>query len=100
MVAAQIYHGTRPIGHPVLSAPCSKTEQDHLWPGRIIFDHWFEMDDVPISSLARESRLMLVIYGRTIETPEGNDNQNEPKYKQEEIGWTAIQFFDYEGYFS
>jgi phosphatidylinositol-4-phosphate 3-kinase len=40
MVAAQIYHGTRPVGHPALSTPCVKTEMDHLWPARIIFNNW------------------------------------------------------------
>lgn len=55
------------------------------------------MDDVPISSLARESRLVLVIYGRTLETPESNDNAAPPVYKQEELGWAAVQFFNYQG---
>jgi phosphatidylinositol-4-phosphate 3-kinase len=96
MVAAQIYHGTRPVGHPALSTPCVKTEMDHLWPARIIFNNWFPME-VPINSLARESRLMLVIYGRTLDSSEGNDGQSDPKYKQEEIGWAAVQFFNYEG---
>lgn len=41
IIAAQIYHGTRPIGHPVLSQPCIKTEQDSLWPARIIIDQRF-----------------------------------------------------------
>ncbi|XP_044261895.1 phosphatidylinositol 4-phosphate 3-kinase C2 domain-containing subunit alpha [Tribolium madens] len=95
MVAAQIYHGTRPMGHPVLSQPCVKTEGDHRWPARIIIDHWFDMMDVPISALARESRLKLVIYGRTIEP--SDDAQNEPKYNQEEIGWASVQFFTYDG---
>ncbi|KAH0818247.1 hypothetical protein GEV33_004544 [Tenebrio molitor] len=134
MVAAQIYHGTRPVGHPALSTPCVKTEMDHLWPARIIFNNckwnvgfqaqeqlrtvllteWkaaiicglsnsrshktctFPME-VPINSLARESRLMLVIYGRTLDSSEGSDGQSDPKYKQEEIGWAAVQFFNYEG---
>lgn len=58
----------------------------------------FTMNDVPISSLARESRLVLVIYGRTLETPEGGDSSNAPQYRQEEIGWAAVQFFAYERY--
>jgi hypothetical protein len=40
---------------------------------------------------------MLVIYGRTLDSSEGNDGQSDPKYKQEEIGWAAVQFFNYEG---
>ncbi|XP_064214165.1 phosphatidylinositol 4-phosphate 3-kinase C2 domain-containing subunit alpha isoform X1 [Tribolium castaneum] len=95
MVAAQIYHGTRPMGHPVLSQPCVKTESDHKWPARIIIDHWFDMIDIHISALARESRLKLVIYGRTMEP--SDDAQNEPKYTQEEIGWASVQFFTYDG---
>lgn len=37
LVAAQIYHGTRPVGQPVLSQPCEITE---YWYPRISFNHW------------------------------------------------------------
>lgn len=55
------------------------------------------MEGVMVSSLARESRLVLVLYGRTLQAPEGNDNSNTQQYTQEELGWGAVQFFDYEG---
>lgn len=51
-----------------------------------------------VCSLARESRLVLVIYGRTLEAPDKDDKDAPPKYTQTEIGWTAVQFFNYEGY--
>lgn len=55
------------------------------------------MEGVAVNSLARESRLVLVVYGRTLQAPESADNGNTPQYTQEELGWGAIQFFDYEG---
>lgn len=55
------------------------------------------MEGVLISSLARESRLVIVLYGRTLQQPDNNDSSNTPQYKQEELGWAAMQFFNYEG---
>lgn len=58
-----------------------------------------EFQDMPISGLARESRLVLQIFGRSQENQENEDskNSNTPLFKEEELGWSAIQFFDYEG---
>lgn len=56
------------------------------------------MEGVIVSSLAREARLVLVVYGRTLQQQDNNDNANPPQYKQEELGWAAVQFFNYEGY--
>ncbi|KAK9879212.1 hypothetical protein WA026_004058 [Henosepilachna vigintioctopunctata] len=95
LVAAQVYHGTKPMKKCILSIPCVKIE-DPSWPTRINFDQWITFDDVPISSLARESRLVIVIYGR-IEEPAENNDPNQLKYKQEEIGWASVQLFDYDG---
>lgn len=55
------------------------------------------MEGVLVNSLARESRLVLVLYGRTLQTSDNNDSSNSPQYTQEELGWGALQFFDYEG---
>ncbi|XP_076252250.1 phosphatidylinositol-4-phosphate 3-kinase catalytic subunit Pi3K68D isoform X2 [Rhynchophorus ferrugineus] len=98
-VSGQIYHGTRKIGRPMFTQACMKSDRDQMWPSRIIFDTWLEFQDMPISGLARESRLVLQIFGRTQEHQENEDskNSNAPLFKQEELGWAAIQFFDYEG---
>ncbi|XP_050296018.1 phosphatidylinositol 4-phosphate 3-kinase C2 domain-containing subunit alpha [Anthonomus grandis grandis] len=98
-IAGQIYHGTRKICKPIFTQACSKTERDTMWPSRIVFDSWLEFEDVPISNLARESRIVLQIFGRTLDTSDSEEakNSNMPIYKDEEIGWAAIQFFDYEG---
>lgn len=58
-----------------------------------------EFEDVPINSLARESRLVLQLFGKILATADSDEskNSNEPVYKEDEIGWTAIQFFNYEG---
>lgn len=86
----------RPIGQPRSTHIVEKTENDK-WPQTIIFDHWFSHDDILISSLARESRLVVVIFGLNEETNENDDNSKNLTYKQEEIGWASIQFFNYEG---
>ncbi|XP_060523562.1 phosphatidylinositol 4-phosphate 3-kinase C2 domain-containing subunit alpha isoform X2 [Cylas formicarius] len=98
-VSGQVYHGTRKIGRPLLTQACPKIERDNLWPSRIVFDNWLEFEDVPISNLARESRLVLQLFGKTLDTSENEDSKNSsmPIYKEEEIGWTAIQFFNYGG---
>lgn len=68
-------------------------------PYSIYIFHRLEFADVPISNLARESRLVLHVFGRTLNTSETEEskNSNMPMYKEEELGWAAIQFFDYEG---
>ncbi|KAF5287684.1 hypothetical protein FQA39_LY15784 [Lamprigera yunnana] len=94
IIAAQVYHGTRPLGQPVLSQPCSITQSLY---SRILLNCWLEMEDVPISSLAREARLVLVLYGRTLQQQDSNDSSSSLQYKEEELGWAAVQFFNYEG---
>lgn len=44
--------------------------------------------------LPRESRLVLVVYGRTFNT-EGQDTS--ATVSQTELGWGSIQFFNVEG---
>ncbi|KRT80159.1 C2 domain containing protein [Oryctes borbonicus] len=94
IVNAQIYHGTRPVGKRVLTHPC--TPIPSLYP-RILMNTWLDLEDVPINSLARESRLVLTLSGRTLITQDGNDKDAPPQYKSEDIGWAAVQFFNYEG---
>ncbi|XP_071051233.1 phosphatidylinositol 4-phosphate 3-kinase C2 domain-containing subunit beta [Onthophagus taurus] len=94
VVVAQVFHGTRPIGKPVATQPCAYLAS--LYP-RILVNTWLDVEDVLVSSLARESRLVLILYGRTLQAPEGGDKEAEPQYKQEEIGWASIQFFNYDG---
>ncbi|XP_030748867.1 phosphatidylinositol 4-phosphate 3-kinase C2 domain-containing subunit alpha isoform X3 [Sitophilus oryzae] len=98
-ISGQIYHGTRKIGRPMFTQAYYKQDRDQLWPARIVFENWLDFEDIPINTLARESRLVLQIFGRTQENPENDDskNSNGPIFKEEEIGWAAVQFFDYEG---
>lgn len=58
------------------------------------------MDNVSYSSLARESRLVLVLNGFTIQPSDSGENSNEPRFIKEELGWAAFQFFNYEGIMS
>jgi phosphatidylinositol-4-phosphate 3-kinase len=52
---------------------------------------------MPLCMLPRESRLVVVLYGRTLLPPESNDSIEEPRIERVELGWTALQFFDCQG---
>lgn len=39
IVAAQIFHGTRPVGNPVLSEPMTAAGQSNFY-SRILFNSW------------------------------------------------------------
>lgn len=46
----------------------------------------------------REARLVLVLYGRTLQPDENHEsNSSQGAMEKEELGWGAIQFFDYDG---
>nr|CAH7729175.1 unnamed protein product [Callosobruchus chinensis] len=98
IIAAHIYHGTKKIGRSNKTQPSKKIERDKYWPARIVFDTWLDFEDVPINSLARECRLVLQVFGRSLTTIETDESKgsNDPIYKEEEIGWSAVQFFNYE----
>ncbi|XP_068627599.1 phosphatidylinositol 4-phosphate 3-kinase C2 domain-containing subunit alpha [Battus philenor] len=105
---AQIYYGTRPL-KTIHATHSSKIECGGFYP-RIIFDTWLNLEDIPINSLPRESRLVLTLYGRT-QRAEDNQHQNneniqqknedgeqngDVQYEQVELGWAAIQMFDFD----
>ncbi|KAM3968313.1 LOW QUALITY PROTEIN: phosphatidylinositol-4-phosphate 3-kinase catalytic subunit Pi3K68D [Aphomia sociella] len=105
---AQLYHGTRALHHALGSLP-AKLDSAGFYP-RIIFDTWLTVENVPINTLPREARLVLTLYGRTQRTDDGQNqssenNQSGPggetngdvQYDQVELGWAAIQMFDYDG---
>ncbi|XP_061378857.1 phosphatidylinositol 4-phosphate 3-kinase C2 domain-containing subunit alpha isoform X2 [Danaus plexippus] len=98
---AQIYYGTRPLKTLHVTQE-SKIECGGFYP-RIIFDTWLNLEDTTISSLPRESRLVLTLYGRTQKSEDtGTDQAGEAdvKYELHELGWAAIQLFDYDGVLS
>ncbi|XP_043267002.1 phosphatidylinositol 4-phosphate 3-kinase C2 domain-containing subunit beta isoform X2 [Venturia canescens] len=98
IVAAQIFHGTRPVGNPVLSDPMTVSSNFHP---RILFNTWLEFRGVSVCQVPREARLVLVIYGRTLQPSEHEANSSsEGSMQKEELGWGAIQFFDYDGVMS
>lgn len=45
----------------------------------------------------REARLVLVVYGRTQQPVDHESNSAQSSMEKEELGWGAIQFFDYDG---
>ncbi|XP_019865562.1 phosphatidylinositol 4-phosphate 3-kinase C2 domain-containing subunit beta isoform X2 [Aethina tumida] len=91
-IDVRICHGTRTIHKICYQNDYKyKIEQD-FWPGRIVVDSWFQFDEVKINSLARETRLVIVLHGRTLDESDSNDNGVE-KFQEEEIGWASVQFF-------
>ncbi|EZA50776.1 Phosphatidylinositol-4-phosphate 3-kinase C2 domain-containing subunit alpha [Ooceraea biroi] len=99
IVAAQIFHGTRPVGNAVISEPM--TVSTNFYP-RILFNSWLEFRGISICQVPREARLVLVLYGRTLQPTEheSNSSSSESAMQKEDLGWGAIQFFDYDGVMS
>lgn len=98
IVAAQIFHGTRPVGNPVLSEPMTLNTNFY---SRILFNTWLEFRGISVCQVPREARLVLVLYGRTLQPTDHEANSsNEGSMQKEELGWGAIQFFDYDGVIS
>ncbi|XP_049937857.1 phosphatidylinositol 4-phosphate 3-kinase C2 domain-containing subunit alpha isoform X1 [Schistocerca serialis cubense] len=94
LVAAQIYHGTRPLGQPVLTHPIVRSMG--LFE-RVLFDFWLNFEGISICMLPLESRIVLVVYGQTVlppENPDAKDASQEPRLQKIELGWAALQFFD------
>lgn len=101
MLGVQIYHGTRFLGVPMITQ-CSNSTNG-FYP-RLTFDAWMSFDEVPVCTLPREARLVFVLYGCTKEPVDGqtadnsqnNSNSQENRITKVEIGWSSIQFFDFE----
>ncbi|XP_055528495.1 phosphatidylinositol 4-phosphate 3-kinase C2 domain-containing subunit beta [Wyeomyia smithii] len=102
-LGVQIYHGARYISEPVVTQ-CSN-EITGIYP-RLKFNSWIMFRN-PVCTLPRESRLIFVLYGVTREPVEGNDKQEgstntdsqntqEGRVTKVELGWSSIQFFDFE----
>lgn len=105
---AQVYHGTRHLNALRVTHP-SNIESAGFYP-RIIFDTWLNLEDLPVNTLPRESRLVLTLFGRTQRTVDNqhpNDNNQQSgeedeekkdvQYELVELGWAAIQLFDFDG---
>ncbi|XP_063635795.1 phosphatidylinositol 4-phosphate 3-kinase C2 domain-containing subunit alpha [Cydia splendana] len=101
---AHVHYGTRPLKTLRLTQT-SRIDSAGFYQ-RIIFDTWLNLEDVPISQLPREARLVLSLYGRTRRPDDAhnetdNDKQNNDNddvlYDQVELGWASIQLFDFDG---
>ncbi|CAG9791840.1 unnamed protein product [Diatraea saccharalis] len=105
---AQVYYGTRPLKALHLTQS-SRIECGGFYP-RIIFDTWLNLEDVPVNTLPREARLVLTLYGRTQRTVDGphqndanqtnssdQEENTDVQFEQVELGWAALQLFDYDG---
>ena len=100
MLGVQIYHGTRFLGMPMVTH-CSNSTKG-FYP-RLTFASWMSFEDVSVCTLPRESRLVFVLYGCTKEPVDGapsdnsqNSGSQENRVTKVELGWTSIQFFDFE----
>ncbi|XP_065206609.1 phosphatidylinositol 4-phosphate 3-kinase C2 domain-containing subunit beta isoform X2 [Planococcus citri] len=97
LIVAQVYHGTRPVGE----AKVSKSMQaSGSFFKRLIFDCWLSFDNIGICLLPRESRLVFVVYGRSINLNAEQSSSQDNQSTDTELGWTSIQFFNYDGILS
>jgi phosphatidylinositol-4-phosphate 3-kinase len=53
------------------------------------------IESTSVCMLPQEARLVLVLYGRTMQPPENSGE--EPRIHEVELGWFAMQFFNHEG---
>ncbi|XP_065090885.1 phosphatidylinositol 4-phosphate 3-kinase C2 domain-containing subunit beta [Ochlerotatus camptorhynchus] len=100
-LGVQIYHGARYISEAMVTY-CSN-EISGIYP-RLKFNSWIMFRN-PVCTLPRESRLIFVLYGVTREPVEGDKqegssnadgNAQEGRVTKVELGWSAIQFFDFD----
>lgn len=113
ILAVQICHGTKYVGEATM-ARCSNDTSGGIYP-RLRFDSWLQFENIPVAALPREARLVFVLYGCTTETQDSgggqgqgnntNNNSNtsgdQPNNEERssikvELGWGAIQFFDFQ----
>lgn len=96
LLGAQIYHGARYLGNPLVTQ-CNN-EVSGIYP-RLKFDSWLRFDNILVSTLPREARLIFVLYG-CVKEPNDQDPNNKSQVQEKvtkvELGWTAVQFFDFE----
>ncbi|XP_055854096.1 phosphatidylinositol 4-phosphate 3-kinase C2 domain-containing subunit beta isoform X2 [Episyrphus balteatus] len=93
-MGVQINYGTRFISK-TLVIKCSNDTSGGLFP-RLKFESWITFDSIPICTLPRESRLIFVLFGtQTAENDQSNDQNGEKKQITTELGWCALQLFDY-----
>ncbi|XP_055624322.1 phosphatidylinositol 4-phosphate 3-kinase C2 domain-containing subunit beta isoform X2 [Toxorhynchites rutilus septentrionalis] len=100
-LGVQIYHGARYISEAVVTQ-CSN-EISGIYP-RLKFNSWIMFRN-SVCTLPREARLIFVLYGVTREPVEGEKQEGstnadssspEGKVTKIELGWSSIQFFDFE----
>jgi phosphatidylinositol-4-phosphate 3-kinase len=63
--------------------------------------HRLNFEGTSVCELPRECRLVLVIYGRSVTPAAEGDSatqaQGDTTMTQVELGWAAVQFFNYNG---
>ncbi|KAM7355935.1 phosphatidylinositol-4-phosphate 3-kinase catalytic subunit Pi3K68D isoform 2-T2 [Cochliomyia hominivorax] len=93
-LGVHINYGTRLISDPVVTK-CSNDTTGGLFP-RLKFSSWITFDKNPICTLPREARLIFVLYGtQAAENEQNNAENGERRQVTTELGWCAIQLFDY-----
>ena len=93
-VTLQIYHGTRPVAPGLATGFHARTaaaETDFY--DVVKYDQWLESKAVRVCNLPREARLVFSLYGRRTVTQE-----KAVKKELTELGWGALQLFNFERY--
>lgn len=82
-IGCQLYHGERSLFAEVATPPLTATRNP---PEALYWDCWLELSDVPLCTLPRETRLVLVMLGY------------DPKaLLWLPLGWVAVNMFDHKG---
>uniref|UniRef100_A0A1I8NM56 Uncharacterized protein n=1 Tax=Stomoxys calcitrans TaxID=35570 RepID=A0A1I8NM56_STOCA len=95
-LGVHINYGTRFISEPVVTK-CSNDTSGGLF-ARLKFSSWITFEKNPICTLPREARLIFILYGTQLAENEPNNGNSENAEKRKistELGWCAIQLFDY-----
>lgn len=101
-VKMQVFHGTRPVVEPLYTSYQAKATEG-LFYERVAFDSWLEAKTLNICSLPREARVVFTLNGRSrtkvvVNNPDKDNNRKSSEYVYEsmELGWTALQLFNYD----
>ena len=85
-----VYHGTRPIGVTLSTEMCLPGKGNSHYE-RVVEEDWLEVQQLPISMVPLEARLVLSLVGRDKVTDDKGDT-----YTYTELGWCALQMYSHD----
>jgi len=86
-----VYHGTRPIGVTLSTKMCPPGKGNSHYE-RVVVEDWLEVQQLPISMVPLEARLVLSLVGRDRQT----DDKGGESFTYTELGWCALQMYSHD----